>query len=81
LLGYPVVIDNYAPNAANDTNFMAFGDFREAYLWRNVADVNVIQDPYARKSNGEVEYVAWHRAGGTVQNRCAYVIIGGVDAA
>lgn len=80
LMGYPVVIDNYAPNAANNTNFMAFGDFREAYLWRNVADVNVIQDPYARKSNGEVEYVAWHRAGGTVQNRCAYVIIGGVAA-
>lgn len=80
LLGYPVVIDNYAPNAATATNFMAFGDFREAYVWRRVAELNVIQDPYARKSNGEVEYVAWERAGGTVQNRCAYVIIGGMPA-
>lgn len=80
LLGYPVVIDNYAPNAADNTNFMAFGDFRQAYVWRRVADLNVIQDPYARKSNGEVEYVAWERASGTVQNRCAYVIIGGKAA-
>lgn len=81
LLGYPVIIDNAAPNAANDVNFMAFGDFREAYVWRRVNQVEVIQDPYTRKSNGEVEFVAWERAGGTVQNRCAYVIIGGVDAA
>lgn len=81
LLGYPVIIDSYAPNAADDTNFMAFGDFRQAYVWRRVADLAVIQDPYARKSNGEVEYVAWERAGGTVQNRCAYVILKGKDAA
>lgn len=80
LLGYPVIIDSYAPNAADDVNFMAFGDFREAYLWRRVAELAVIQDPYARKSNGEVEYVAWERAGGTVQNRCAYVIVKGKDA-
>jgi HK97 family phage major capsid protein len=77
LLGYPVVIDNFAPNPAAGTNFMAFGDFREAYVWRRVAQLEVIQDPYARKNFGEVEYVAWERAGGTVQNRCAYVIIGG----
>lgn len=80
LLGYPVIIDSYAPNAADATNFMAFGDFKQAYVWRRVADLAVIQDPYARKSNGEVEYVAWERAGGTVQNRCAYVIIAGKAA-
>lgn len=80
LLGYPVIIDSYAPNAADDVNFMAFGDFKQAYVWRRVADLAVIQDPYARKSNGEVEYVAWERAGGTVQNRCAYVIVKGKDA-
>lgn len=80
LMGYPIIIDSAAPNAATATNFMAFGDFRQAYVWRRVAELNVIQDPYARKSNGEVEYVAWERAGGTVQNRCAYAIIGGIPA-
>lgn len=80
LLGYPVILDNAAPNAANDTNFMAFGDFRQAYVVRRVQELAVIQDPYARKSNGEVEYVAWQRAGGTVQDRCAYVLVKGKDA-
>jgi HK97 family phage major capsid protein len=80
ILGYPVVIDSAAPNAADDTNFMAFGDFRQAYVVRRVQELEVIADPYARKMNGQVEYVAWQRAGGTVQDRCAYVIIKGKDA-
>lgn len=80
ILGYPVILDNAAPAAADDVNFMAFGDFKQAYVWRRVQEVSVIQDPYARKSNGEVEYVAWQRAGGTVQDRCAYVIVKGKDA-
>lgn len=77
LLGYPVILDSYCPNPAAATNFMAFGDFRQAYVIRRVAELSVIQDPYSRKSNGEVEYVAWQRAGGTVQDRCAYVIVRG----
>lgn len=80
ILGYPVIIDSYAPNAADDTNFMAFGDFREAYVWRTVRDLEVIADPYARKNYGQVEYVAWQRGGGTVQNRCAYILVKGKDA-
>lgn len=80
LMGYPVIIDSYAPNAADNTNFMAFGDFRQAYIWRTVADLSVIQDPYTSKSTGQVEYVAWQRGSGTVQNRCAYVLIGGKTA-
>lgn len=81
ILGYPVILDNSAPAAADDTNFMAFGDFKQAYVWRRVQELSVIQDPYARKSNGEVEFVGWQRAGGTVQDRCAYVIVKGKDAA
>lgn len=80
LLGYPVILDSAAPNAADDTNFMAFGDFREAYVVRRVRELEVIVDPYARKMNGQVEYVAWQRAGGTVQNRCAYILVKGKDA-
>lgn len=80
ILGYPVIIDSYAPAAADDTNFMAFGDFSQAYVWRSVRELEVIADPYARKSNGQVEYVAWQRAGGTVQDRCAYILVKGKDA-
>lgn len=77
LLGYPVILDSAAPNAADNVNFMAFGDFREAYVWRDVADLSVIQDPYTSKSTGQVEYVAWQRGSGTVQARCAYAIVAG----
>lgn len=80
LLGYPVIVDSYAPDAANDTNFMAFGDFRQAYVVRRVRELEVIADPYARKNYGQVEYVAWQRAGGTVQDRCAYILVKGKDA-
>ena len=80
ILGYPVIVDSYAPNAADDTNFMAFGDFRQAYVVRRVRELEVIADPYARKNYGQVEYVAWQRAGGTVQDRCAYILIKGKDA-
>ena len=80
LLGYPVILDSAAPNAADDVNFMAFGDFNEAYVWRDVADLTVVQDPYTSKSTGQMEYVAWQRGSGTVQNRCAYIIIKGKDA-
>lgn len=80
ILGYPVILDSAAPNAADDTNFMAFGDFRQAYVVRRVQELEVIADPYARKNFGQVEYVAWQRAGGTVQDRCAYVIVKGKDA-
>lgn len=80
ILGYPVIIDSAAPNAADDVNFMAFGDFKQAYVVRRVRELEVIADPYARKNYGQVEYVAWQRAGGTVQDRCAYVIVKGKDA-
>lgn len=80
LLGFPVIIDSAAPAPANDVNFMAFGDFKQAYVVRRVRELEVIADPYARKMNGQVEYVGWQRAGGTVQDRCAYVIVKGKDA-
>lgn len=76
LLGYPVTLDMSFPAAGAGVNYAVFGDIREAYVVRRVASLAVISDPYARKNYGEVEYVAWERAGGTVQNRAAYVLIG-----
>lgn len=77
LLGFPVVIDEAAPllSSAGITTPIAFGDFREAYVLRRVSSLVVIVNPWNRASNGEVEYSAWERADGTIQNRSAYVIV------
>ncbi|HEV2929459.1 MAG TPA: phage major capsid protein [Propionibacteriaceae bacterium] len=78
LLGYPVVIDqafNAITQDGVDGGFMALGDFREAYVIRRVAPLTVIVNPWSRMNNGQVEYVAWERADGNIQNRGAYVTI------
>jgi HK97 family phage major capsid protein len=76
LLGFPVIIDEATPllSSAADGNAIVFGDFREAYVIRRVSNLVVIVNPYSRAINGEVEFSAWERADGTIQNRSAYVI-------
>jgi HK97 family phage major capsid protein len=77
LLGFPVIIDEAAPllSSAGITFPIAFGDFREAYVLRRVSNLVVVVDPYGRAANGEVQFTAWERADGTIQNRSAYVIV------
>jgi len=76
LLGYEVVLDQGMPtlSSAADGNAIAFGDFREAYVIRRVSNLVVVVNPYSRANYGQVEYVAWERADGTIQSRSAYVI-------
>ena len=76
LLGFPVTIDEATPtlSSAADGNCILFGDFREAYVIRRVSNLVVFANPYSRATNGEVEFHAWERADGTIQNRSAYVI-------
>jgi HK97 family phage major capsid protein len=76
LLGREVVIDEAMPtlSSAGDTFCMAYGDFREAYVIRRVSSLVVVVNPYTRAANGEVEFHAWERADGNVQNRSAYKI-------
>jgi HK97 family phage major capsid protein len=84
LLGYPVVIDQAFDNMslANDgVNWGVFGDLREAYVIRKVKDVQIVVDPYTRAANGQVQFTAWARADGTVQNPNAYVALTGYEAA
>jgi HK97 family phage major capsid protein len=74
LLGYPVVIDQAMPTwAADDVIGAAFGDWKEAYIVRHVKDVVVIVNPYTSANTGHVEYNAWARMDGKVQNASAYV--------
>lgn len=77
LLGKPVTIDEAMPvlSSAADTFAMAYGDFREAYVIRRVSGLAVVVNPYSRSAYGQVEYSAWERADGTVQNRSAYKIL------
>jgi HK97 family phage major capsid protein len=77
LLDKPVIIDEAMPtlSSAADTYAIAYGDFREAYVIRRVSNLVVFVNPYSRASNGEIEYHAWERADGNIQNRSAYVIM------
>ena len=78
LLGYPVVLDQEALDfgaATGPSNNIALGDWREAYVIRRVANMTVVVNPYTRANFGQVEYVAWERADGLVQNRNAYVVL------
>ncbi len=77
LLGKEVVIDEAMPllSSAADTYAIAYGDFRESYVIRRVAGLVVVVNPYSRAANGEVEFTAWERADGNIQNRNSYVIL------
>jgi HK97 family phage major capsid protein len=78
LLGYPVIIDQGCNAVTADGvagGFAALGDFREAYVIRRVAPLVVVVNPWTRMNNGQVEYVAWERADGNIQNRSAYATI------
>lgn len=82
LLGYPVVIDQAAPaHTAQNSNFAALGDMREAYVIRRVASLVVVVNPWSRANNGEIEFTAWERADGNIQNRKAYAILGNQNVA
>jgi HK97 family phage major capsid protein len=76
LLGYPVVIDQAFPNHSTlSAKFAVLGDLREAYVIRRVSNVVVMVNPYSSAASGQVEYTAWERADGNVQNRAAYSLV------
>ncbi len=85
LLGYPVTIDQAFPDIADSTGaaaegFAVFGNLLEGYVIRHVRDVVVFVDPYTRAAYGEVQYHAWARADGTIQDSYAYVAVAGYNA-
>lgn len=78
LLGYPVVLDQEVLDfgaATGPSNNIALGDWQEAYVIRRVANLTIVVNPYSRANFGQVEYVAWERADGAVQQRNAYVVL------
>lgn len=80
LLGYPVVIDqgfDAFSAASNTVMWGVFGDIREGLVVRNVSGLTVIRDPFARKSQGEVEFVAHARKDSIQNDKNAYVTLTG----
>ena len=78
LLGYPVIIDNACNAITGDGAtgpFMGLGDWREAYALRRVAPFQLVVDPFTRAVNGQIQYHAWERADGTIQNRSAFAAV------
>jgi HK97 family phage major capsid protein len=78
ILGYPVILDQGCNAVTADGvagGFAALGDFREAYVIRRVSPFTLVVNPWTRMNNGQVEYVAWERADGNIQNRSAYATL------
>lgn len=79
LLGYPVTIDESFPDPAQNVNFMVFGDVRSGYVIRRVGAIHVVVNPWTRAEFGQVEFTAWERADGLIQDACAFVTVKGID--
>jgi HK97 family phage major capsid protein len=80
LMGYPVRVDQAFADfsaADNTVNWGVFGDLQEGYVIRRVREVVLVVNPWTRASNGQIEYTAWARADGTIQNPNAYVALTG----
>lgn len=81
LLGYPVVIDQGAASIGDQTKFAAFGDFREAYIVRQVNGFHLLRLNELYAVNGFVGFLGWARFDGRVQNLNAYVVLAGENTA
>jgi HK97 family phage major capsid protein len=77
LLGYPVVVDQAFSTYTDGgtTKWGVFGDLNAGYVIRRVKDLTLIVNPYSRANEGQVEYVLWARADGTVQDTNAYRVL------
>lgn len=75
LLGYPVIIDQACPAPSASNNFGFFGQLQEAYVIRRVKDVTLVTLNELYAPNGQVGYMAWMRADGTVQDTNAGVLM------
>jgi HK97 family phage major capsid protein len=62
LYGKPITIDNSAGN------YVAFGDINAAYIIRRVRGVQLLVDPYSAQKRRAVQYHAWARADGNIQD-------------
>jgi HK97 family phage major capsid protein len=64
LLGKPVVLDQFAPNVAATNKAIAFGDFKQGFVLRNVGSFQIVRDPYTYfVSKGCIAFLGYGRGG------------------
>jgi HK97 family phage major capsid protein len=66
IFGKPIAIDDNMPNAGANNFFVAYGDFRRAYLIVDRIGVRILRDPFTSKPN--VLFYTTKRVGGGIQN-------------
>jgi HK97 family phage major capsid protein len=70
-LGYPLALNNYMPVPAANAKSILFGDFREAYVIRDVWDIQLMQLRERYAEFLQTAYLAFARSDGTMQNASA----------
>jgi HK97 family phage major capsid protein len=71
LMGYGLTINNYVPAPAASAKSIAFGDFREAYVVRDVSDFALLRLTERFADFLQVGFIGFQRSDGTVQNGSA----------
>jgi HK97 family phage major capsid protein len=73
LMGYPVLIAEDMPDAANDATAIAFGDFAAGYTIAERPDLRILRDPFSAKPH--VLFYATKRVGGDVSDFAAIKLL------
>jgi HK97 family phage major capsid protein len=81
LLGFPVVIDQAVASIGDQAKFAGFGNWREAYILRQVNGFHMVRLDELYAVNGFVGFLGWARYDGAVQNPNAYVVLAGENTA
>lgn len=71
LLGYNLKLNNYVPVPAANAKSILFGDFREAYVIRDVSGIQLLRLEERYADFLQVGFLAFQRADGTMQNASA----------
>lgn len=77
LFGYPIVVDNSMP-AESDvaaTVQVLFGNFRQAYIVRDVSGISMLRLDERFADNLQVAFLAWVRSDGMVKDSGAYAAL------
>lgn len=68
LLGYPLRLNNYLPAPAASAKSLLFGDFRQAYVIRDVNDFALLRLTERYADFLQVGFIGFQRSDGTMQN-------------
>ena len=75
LLGYGIKLNNDMPTPAANAKSIAFGDFNEGYLIRDVADFFLLRLEERYADFLQVGFVGFQRTDAVVQNSSAYLLV------